>query len=105
MENALTTIKLHDNFGNDFHASFRAIKERENATIGIATLNTDGEIFWIPAVVYRDGTVISARDWQAPVMDDEEIVERASDPTWAHQWLGPNGDAIVILNGLPRLFV
>ena len=100
----MTTITLYQTDGTAREATFRAIEERADATIGVATLDVDGSTFNVPAVVYKDGTIISAADWQAPDMDDEEIVEEASDPTWANNWVGPNWEPVVILDGLPRLF-
>lgn len=99
----MTTITLHDNDGIAHNAAFRAIEERADATIGLATLSAEGATLRVPAVVYRDGTIICATDWQGCNMDDEEVIDEASDPTWAHHWAGPNGEPVVILDGLPRL--
>jgi len=99
----MNTITLHEHNGTAREGSFRSIEQRGAATIGLTTLSVGGETFSVPTVVYNDGTVISARDWQAPRMDDHEIVAEASDPMWAHHWIGPAGEPVVILAGLPRL--
>jgi hypothetical protein len=98
-----TTITLHDDDGTAYEADFRAIEVRAEATIGLATVVADGENFRVPAVVYNDGTIIRAKDWQGLDLDDEDIVEEASDPAWAHHWTAPNGGPVVVFGGLPRL--
>jgi len=103
MEMTMTEITLYDTAGNSHKAAFRTIKDLVDAAIGVATLEADGETFSVPAVLYHDGTVICATDWQSHYMDDHEIVEEASDPAWAHHWQGPNGEPVVTIGGLPRL--
>lgn len=104
MEIMMATITLLDFEGTAYEAAFRAIEERDDAIIGLATFNAQGADFRVPAVVYSDGTVICATDWQNSVMSDQDIVEEASDPKWAHHWAGPKGETVNVVDGLPRLF-
>ncbi|TNE66827.1 MAG: hypothetical protein EP336_09425 [Rhodobacteraceae bacterium] len=99
----MTTITMHETDGTAREANFRVITKRDETAIGLATLEVDGETFRVPTVVYDDGTVISVTDWQGPDMDDDEIVEEATNPTWAHHWVGQGGEAVAILDGLPRI--
>lgn len=90
--------------GNTHTADIRVIAERDGAIIGEATVKFEGTTFYFPVVLHEDGVLITAKDWQAPNLDDEQILEEASNPIWAHHWVGPDHEPCVILDGLPRIF-
>lgn len=85
-------------------ADIRVIAERDGAVIGEAKVKFEDETFRFPVVLHENGVLITAKDWQAPGLEDEQILEAASNPIWAHHWVGPDREPCVILDRLPRIF-